>query len=259
MEALSTATVGVSLCDTATTVAAAIVSTLQTPLAVVDVLLEGRCSLVTAYVLVNFNIMYAIIQLFMTCFLNNIGLVFGDYMYLVQDMFFSLFLGLCIANTPPSDKLSVKLPPQSLFNPGLMAKLLIQLGIFPAFQAITLKVLYAQKWCTPYTTDDPLNESYANEGAALNIIALAQLMIASVVVTIGQPYRQAWYTNKSHIGVMCLHAAYILYLLFGKDNEFMKGMDNKPAPHSFQGILIGLIAANIFVSAVCTKLVDFFF
>lgn len=246
-------------CDTATTVAAAIVSTLQSPLAVVDVLKEGRCSLVTAYVLVNFNIMYAIIQLFMTCFLNNIGLVFGDYMYLVQDMFFSLFLGLCIANTPASDTLSTKLPPQSLFNPWLMAKLLIQLGIFPAFQAITLKVLYAQEWVTPFETDDPLNESYSPEGAALNIIALAQLMIASVVVTIGQPYRQAWYTNKSHICVMLLQTAYILYLLFGEDNEFMKGMDNRPAPARFQGMLIGLIGANALVSAVFTKVADYFF
>ena len=115
-------------CDTATTVAAAIVSTKQSPYAVVEVLKEGRCSLVTAYTLVNFNIMYAIIQLFMTCYLNNMGLVFGDYMYLVQDCFFSLILGLCIAYSEPSDTLSKKLPPKTLFHPWLLAKLIPQLG-----------------------------------------------------------------------------------------------------------------------------------
>jgi cation-transporting ATPase 13A2 len=107
---------------------------------VVDVLKEGRCSLITAYVLVNFNIMYAIIQLFMTCYLNGVGLVFGDWMYLMQDLFYSLFLSLCIANTGPSDSLSVKLPPQSLFTMGLLVKLLLQLGIFPIFQYILLQV-----------------------------------------------------------------------------------------------------------------------
>jgi cation-transporting P-type ATPase 13A2 len=246
-------------CDTATTVAAAIVSTAQSPLAVVEVLKEGRCSLITAYVLVNYNIMYAIIQLFMTCYLNNLGLVFGDYMYLIQDMFYSLVLGLCIADTPPSDALCKQLPPQTLFSPWILAKLLPQLGIFPAFQAITLAILKSQRWYVPFETDDPLNESYANEGAALNIIALAQLMIASVVVTIGQPYRQAWYTNKTHIGVLLLQTAFIMYLLFGESNEFMVGIDNKPAPHKFQGILIGIIAANVFVSAVATKLADYLF
>ena len=259
MEALSAATVGVSLCDTSTTVAAAIVSTSQTPLAVVDVLKEGRCSLITAYVLVEYNIMYAIIQLFMTCYLNNVGLVFGDYMYLVQDLFFSLLLGLAIADTGPADQLHVRLPPKSLFSTGLMVKLALQLGIFPAIQAITLEILYAQKWFTKFETDDPLNESWAHEGAVLNIIALAQLMIGSVVVTIGHPFRQAWYTNWKHIGLMLLQTGYIFYLLFGLTNEFMVGIDNKHIPNNFAGILLALIALNVVVSAAATKAADLLF
>jgi cation-transporting ATPase 13A3/4/5 len=246
-------------------VAAAIVSTSQSPLAVVDVLKEGRCSLVTAYMLVSFNIMYAIIQLFMTCYLNNLGLIFGDYMYLIQDLFYSLFLGLAISNTPPSDTLAVKLPPQSLFSRGLMVKLFLQLGIFPAFQAITLSILYSRAWFTHFKVGDDdaafetLTESYAWEGAALNIIALSQLMIASVVVTIGEPYRKPWYTNKTHLACLLVHTAWIMYLLFGEDNEFMVGIDNKVVPHSFSGILIGIIAANVAVSAIATKIADFFF
>ena len=240
--------------------AAAIVSTAQSPLAVIEVLKEGRCSLVTAYVLVNFNIMYAIIQLFMTCYLNNAGLVFGDYMYLIQDMFYSLFLGLCISYTGPSDDLHTVLPPQSLFSPRLLAKLLPQLGIFPIFQYITLQILYDQDWFTKFDPgDDPLTESYAYEGAIVNIIALAQLMIASIVVTIGEPYRKPWYTNKAHIVVLLLHTSWIMYLLFGETNEFMVGVDNKVFPHDFSGILIGIIAANVFVSAVATKLADWIF
>lgn len=259
MEALAAATVGVSLCDTATTVAAAIVSTAQSPLSVLHVLREGRCALATAYVLVNFNIMYAIIQLFMTCYLNNVGLVFGDYMYLIQDMFFSLVLGLCIGNTPPSDTLSVQMPPASLFAPALLAKLFVQLGIFPVFQYIVLQVLYAQRFLVKFETDDPLNESFANEGSALNIIALAQLMIASVVVTIGEPFRKPWYTNKAHVGVLLLHSAWIAYLLFGEENDFMVAIDNKHAPKRFSGILVGIILANVAASAAATKLVDWVF
>lgn len=259
MEALTAATVGVSLCDTATTVAAAIVSTRQTPLAVVEVLKEGRCSLVTAYVLVCFNIMYAIIQLFMTCYLNNMGLVFGDNMYIVQDLFYSLFLGLCISDLAPDETLSVKLPPNTLFCTGLMLKLFLQLGIFPAIQAITLEILKTQDWYTPFETDDPLNESWATEGAVLNIIALSQLMIAAVVVTIGKPFRKPWYTSRNLLIVLSLHTAYILYLMFGLTNAFMRGVSNKHVPRRFAGILMAIIALNILVSGLATKLADLFF
>jgi cation-transporting P-type ATPase 13A2 len=259
MEALSAATVGISLCDTATTVAAAVVSTKQTPLAVVEVLKEGRCSLVTAYVLVCFNIMYAIIQLFMTCYLNNIGLVFGDNMYIVQDLFYSLFLGLCISDLGPAETLSTRLPPQSLFSPGLMVKLLLQLGIFPAVQAITLRILKTQEWYTPYETDDPLNDSWAVEGSVVNIIALSQLMIAAVVVTIGAPFRKPWYTSRNLLIVLALQTAYIFYLLFGETNPFMKGVTNKHVPRRFAGVLLAIIAGNIGLSAMATKFADLFF
>lgn len=259
MEALSASTVGVSLCDTATTIAAAIVSTDQSPISTVQVLKEGRCSLVTAFLLVNFNIMYAIIQLFMTCFLNNIGLKFGDYMYLIQDMFFSLFLGLAIADIPPTDILSVKMPPQTLFDRGLMVKLFLQLITFPVFQYIVLAALKSQDWYTEYKTSEPLTESYAFEGAALNIMALSQLCIASVVVTIGKPFRKPCYLSEKHMALLLIHAGWIFYLLFGGESEFGIAVDNKPVPHNFAGILIGLIICNAVVSGLLTKVADFFF
>jgi cation-transporting ATPase 13A3/4/5 len=260
MEALAAATVGVSLCDTATTVAASIVSVNQSPYSTVEVLAEGRCSLVTAYILVSYNIMYAIIQLFMTCYLNNVGLIFGDGMYLVQDMFYSLVLGLCIANTPPEDRLCTRLPPKRLFSVGLMVKLLLQLGIFPIFQYIALELLYQEHWFEKFDAgDDPLTEAWAAEGAVLNVVALAQLMIASVVVTIGRPFRNPWYTNKSHLGCMALQAAYILYLMFAAENEFSHVVTNYPVKAHFYGIIIGIIAANAAASALATHVADYFF
>jgi cation-transporting ATPase 13A2 len=262
MEALAVATVGVSLCDTSTTVAASIVSLTESPFSTVEVLREGRCSLVTAYMLVLFNIMYAIIQYFMTCFLNNLGLVFGDNMYIVQDMFFSLFLGLCIANTLPDDALAPNVPPPRLFTPGLMFRLFSQLAIFPAFQAILLHLLTQQDWYTKFVVDDyvgALEVSWAPECSQLQILCLAQLMIASVVVTIGRPFRQPWYYNKVHLFVLLCQAGYIFYLLFCDDDHANRSLENYPVSHHFSGILIGLIAANVATSAVFAKLGDWLF
>ena len=179
MAALSAATVGVSLCDSDTTVAASIVSRKQLPTSVIEVLKEGRCCLITAYCLVSFNIMYAIIQLFMTCYLNNVGLKFGDGMYITQDLFFSLVLGLCIAHTGPQEELDVRLPPPRYMSKGLLLKLCGQLVIFPLFQYFGVLALWSQPWYTPYSTTTPLIQSRDPESTTLNAIALSQLMIAS--------------------------------------------------------------------------------
>lgn len=256
MAALSAATVGVSLCDAETTVAASIVSKMSLPTAVVEVLKEGRCCLITAYCLVNFNIMYAMIQLFMTCYLNNMGLKFGDGMYIVQDLFFSLFLGLSIAYTLPQDTLDVKLPPQRYLSFGIMMKLFGQIVIFPLFQYFGLLALQTQSWYSKFTTDDPLVSSISYESTTVNAIALSQLMIASVVVTIGKPFRKPWYESKIHWSCLAGQFSWVMYILFGKYNDFLKMMSNITVPHKFAGIIIGLIACNIVISAIWTKFAD---
>jgi cation-transporting ATPase 13A2 len=236
------------------------VSIKQSPIAVVDVLKEGRCSLITAYVLVCFNILYAIIQLFMTCFLNNVGLKFGDYTYLIQDLFFSLLLGLAISNTPPAEQLSVELPPKSLFSRGLMVKLGAQAAIFPAVQAITLQALYMQTdWFDKYQTDEPLTESFAYEESCLNIVALAQLMISSVVIAVGAPFRKAWYTNYLHTTLLWCQGCWILYLMYGPQDVFMHAISNKHVPAEFTATLLAIIAFNVIISAAASKLADFLF
>ena len=131
-------------------------------------------------------------------------------------------------------------------------------GIFPIFQYITIQVLYQQHF-TRFETDDPLVEAYAYEGSVVNIVALAQLMIASVVSTVGEPFRKPWYQNRTHLAVMLVQSGWIFYLLFGADSKFMYDMTNKPTSDNFAGILIGIIAANIFASAVVAKIMDFIF
>ena len=259
MAALSAATVGVSLCDAETTVAACVVAKLRNPDAVVAVLREGRCSLITAYVLVNYNIMYATIQLFMTCLLNNQGLVFGDYMYLIQDCFFSLVLGLCIAYTRPAELLDTQLPPSRFFSPFLMAKLLVQLAIFPCVQVIALESMKNLDWYTPYATDEPLVDSASPENTVLNAISLSQLMIASVVVTIGKPFRMPFYSNYAHMSILLCQTAWICFIVFSNKNQFLVDLENDTVPHSMGGIVFGLIGMNVFLSWAGNYTAEHFF
>lgn len=256
MSALRAATVGVSLCEAETSVAAPVTSRLQTPSAVIDVLKEGRCSLVTAYCLITFNIMYAVIQLFMVCQMYNFGLRVGDMTYLVQDLFFTLVLGLAIAITPPARKLETELPPQKYFTPYFMFKLISQIIIFPVFQLIALKVLAAQPWHDEYDSNgNPLEDTYAYETSAIADMGLAQLMIASVVSTVDHPFRMSWYSNYYHVGLLLVQGCFLIYQIFSRRSNFLEHvLEIKPMPFEFCFILCALIAANGVVSMAVARI-----
>jgi len=249
MSALRAADVGVSLCDAETSVAAPITSKLQTPGSVIDTLLEGRCSLVTAYVLVIYMINYGIIQLFMSLELYSFGLVPSDYTYLIQDLFFSLVLGIAVALTERADELSWQLPPKRFLVFWLLFKLVSQIVVFVTFQLVALYILTLQSWYVPYTFDTPLVDSYAYEATVVINISLAQLMIASVTSTIGAPFRKAWYTNFWHVLALFIQTIWVSYQIFQTGDDFATTwLSLEPLPFDFCLIVLGLIAGNIAVS-----------
>eukprot|EP00607_Mallomonas_marina_P004404 CAMPEP_0182436944 /NCGR_PEP_ID=MMETSP1167-20130531/84585_1 /TAXON_ID=2988 /ORGANISM="Mallomonas Sp, Strain CCMP3275" /LENGTH=623 /DNA_ID=CAMNT_0024629661 /DNA_START=613 /DNA_END=2484 /DNA_ORIENTATION=- len=260
MAALKASTVGVSLCDAETSVAAPVTSRLQTPGAVIEVIREGRASLITAYVLVNFNIMYAVIQLFMTCQLYALGLAVGDYMYLIQDLMYTLVLGICITLSSATTVLSVEVPPVRFFTSHLVMKLFSQLICFPTFQLITLAALNTQSWYVRFETDgEPLTETLSIEASALSTLALAQLMIASVASTIDEPYRKPWYKNEYHVGALLIQGVFVSYQLISRENRFTRNvLEVEPLPYSFCGIMVGIILCNCFVSGLLARLADCF-
>lgn len=258
MAALRAATVGVSLCEAETSVAAPVTSRLQTPGAVVEVIKEGRCSLITAYVLVAFNIMYGTIQLFMAIMMYNFGLEIGNNTYLIQDLFYTLILGLAISITPPSQTLSKELPPQRFFTKYFCFKLFSQLICFPIFQLIALEALKRQSWYVKYEFgSNPLSETYAYETSVVASMGLAQVMIASVVSTIDEPFRRNWYTNKYHVMALVFQTGFLLYQIFGRESYFMREiLEIRPLKIDFCWILILIMIANCVVSGLLSWLAD---
>ena len=259
MAALRAATVGVSLCEAETSVAAPITSRLQTPGSVIDVIVEGRCSLITAYVLVSFNIMYGTVQLFNTIMMYNYGLNLGDNTYLIQDLFYTLILGLAISITPPADTLAKELPPQRFFTKYITFKLFSQLICFPLFQLIALRALAQEEWYNKYDVgDDPLSETYAYETSVIASMGLAQLMISSVAATIDEPFRQPWYKNMYHMASLLCQAAFLAYQIFGRTSYFMRHViECRPLPYGFCGKLVLIIACNVVVSGLLSKFADY--
>lgn len=84
----------------------------------------------------------------------RIGLKIGDATYLIQDLFFTLILGLSISLTPPSNDLSQERPPSKFLNAVYIFKLSGQIVCFISFQLLALEALKAQSWYDEYALDD---------------------------------------------------------------------------------------------------------
>ena len=70
-------------------------------------------------------------------------------------------------------------------------------------------------------------------------------MIAGVVCTIGEPFRQEWYTNRWLLFALFLQAIWLLYQLFAGAGDFPENdLDLEPVPLYFSFIELGLICAN---------------
>jgi magnesium-transporting ATPase (P-type) len=258
MSALRASTVGVSLCEAETSIAAPLTSQLQSPSAVIDTIKEGRCSLITAYVLVMFNLMYAVIQLFMACLMYRYGLRLGHFTYLVQDLFFTLALALAISRTAPSSNLGNKTPPERFFTSYFGFKLCSQMICFPIFQLIALKIMSNQEWYSKYQPDEnnPLSNATAHENTVISIIGYFQVMIASVASTIGSPYRQSWYTNSYHWVCFAFQLPMILYIMFAKDNNIIHILEMKSLPYDFCIILLMIVVCNCIVSGLLMFVIE---
>jgi cation-transporting ATPase 13A2 len=253
VSALRAADVGISLCDAETSVAAPITSTEPSPSSVISVLRHGRCALITAYALVLFNILYAFIQLNMTMVLYGYGIELGNYIYIIQDLFFSFASSVVIAETQPQPTLSTERPPEGFFNKYIVLKLVPQIVVFALFKVLWFLLLYLQSFYGLGDDDDlpstPLSTGYTYEATAINTLALSQLFAASAVSSLGKPFRRPWYRNIQQVSLLVLQAAWIIFQLFVRYNEFTSEMLGiKPVPVSFAFQLLALVLLQCCVS-----------
>jgi len=86
---------------------------------------------------------------------------------------------------------------------------------------------------------------------------LAQLLIASIVSTIGEPFRKEWYTNEWHIGILLILIGWFIYQCFAGTSDFAENTLNlEPVPTYFGYYLLAIAAANTVVSFILWAIAD---
>jgi magnesium-transporting ATPase (P-type) len=252
MAALRACTVGLSLCDVETSIAAPVTSRNSTPFAVIDLIIDGRWSICTAYTLASFQLYYGIITTFMYVVLFGYGIMESDAQFTVLGCYQVLVSVAILVLRDPSTPLSYELPPKRYFSRQIMVVLVPQFLLIPLFQLLAIYVLSQQSWYVKYETDDPLTSGYAYEATVLMLICMAQTMISAAVSVIGAPFMQDWWNNVWFWASNIPTLGWLLYSTFAGDSSFAENdLDMEPIPTYFGFIMCGLYAANIAAAALC--------
>ena len=262
MTALRASSVGVSLCDAETSVAAPITSRKQSPASVLDVIKEGRCSLITAYVLIVYNILYGSQQLFMACVYYYYGMKTGLYTAFIQDVFFALVVSLAITLSKPYDTISIIHPPRRFLSAYFITKLVLILITFGVFQIVAQVILQAQDFYVPFvcTPSNVLDEWEGYEATVIQFIALAQLMSCAVISNIDKPFREPWYYNWILVVALIIQFALMLWGMFDTDNSFLINyLDIQPVPTYFAFVLFLLMFVQLLVVLAISHFTNVYF
>lgn len=212
--ALKAADVGISLSEAEASVAAPFTSRVFEISCVLDVIKEGRSSLVTSFSCFKYMSLYSAIQFVTVTILYKTGTNLGDFQFLYIDLFLILPLAIFMSWSKPYAKLVVKRPTANLVSPKILIPLVCQIIVILIFQVILWSWVREEPWyIKPIPgADDAVKSS---DNTVLFLFSNFQYILIAVVLSQGPPYRESMFKNHPFIInliVACLLSASLFFI-----------------------------------------------
>lgn len=194
--ALKSADVGISLSEAEASVAAPFTSRCFEILCVLDVIREGRSSLVTSFSCFKYMSLYSAIQFVTVTILYQRGTNLGDFQFLYIDLFLILPLAIFMSWSKPYETIVVKRPTANLVSPKVLVPLLCQIVVILVFQVMLWIYVQSQPWYIRPVPSDDDSSVESTDNTALFLFSNFQYILFAVVLSTGPPYREAIRKNK---------------------------------------------------------------
>lgn len=246
--ALKAADVGISLSEAEASVAAPFTSRVFEISCVLDVIREGRSSLVTSFSCFKYMSLYSAIQFVTVSLLYKRGTNLGDFQFLYIDLFLILPLAIFMSWSKPYEKLVVKRPTANLVSPKVLIPLLCQICVILAFQIFVWMYAQRQPWyIRPLPSDDD-DDVKSTDNTILFLFTNLQYILHAVVLSTGPPYREPVHKNRLFLINLVL-AVGLSVLLFCIDLDSWWGDFLQLTNMSTQAYLVvlGSAAANLVI------------
>ncbi|KAL0267327.1 UNVERIFIED_CONTAM: hypothetical protein PYX00_009625 [Menopon gallinae] len=249
--AMKAAHIGVSLSEAESSVAAPFTSKVPDISCILSLVKEGRCALISSFVIFKYMAMYSLIQFISVLILytNDISLSNMEFLYI--DLVITTSLAVVIGRTGPANTLVKTRPIARLVSPANVIPLLLQI-IFTFFiQLSSLQYLYLQDWFEPTTSQD-VTTSWEN--TVVYCVSSFQYLILALVYSKGKPYRQSFYRDIPFMAVFVSLLAFTTLLCVypvnpvGSFFELMPVADDTPKQAIFRFELLIFPLGNLIIS-----------
>lgn len=220
--ALKAADVGISLSEAEASVAAPFTSRIFEISCVLDVIKEGRSSLVTSFSCFKYMSLYSAIQFITVSIMYKRGSNLGDFQFLYIDLFLILPLAIFMSWSNPFECLVVKRPTANLVSPKVLIPLLSHIVVILFFQVAIWLYVQGQPWYLRPTPSDDDDDVRSSDNTVLFLFTNFQYILSAVVLSTGPPYREPLIKNKPFLANL-VFAILLSISLFSIDGESWMG------------------------------------
>ncbi|KAG5417665.1 hypothetical protein I9W82_005301 [Candida metapsilosis] len=211
--ALKAADVGISLSEAEASVAAPFTSRVFEISCVLDVIKEGRSSLVTSFSCFEYMSLYSAIQFITVTILYKTGTNLGDFQFLYIDLFLILPLAIFMSWSKPYPKLAIKRPTANLVSPKILIPLVCNIMLLLIFQVFMWLWVKKEPWyIKPVPGSD--DEVASSDNTVLFLFSNFQYILIAVVLNQGPPYREPIQKNAPFLINLVLAIALSAALFF---------------------------------------------
>lgn len=218
--ALKAADVGISLSEAEASVAAPFTSRNFDIRCVLDVIREGRASLVTSFSCFQYMSLYSAIQFVTVSILYKRGSNLGDFQFLWIDLFLILPIAIFMSWSNPYKTIVAKRPSANLVSPKLLIPLTVNIILLLIFQVILWELVQLQSWyIKPIPAGDDSVQS--SDNTVLFYFSNFQYIFIAIILTVGPPYREPVTKNVPFLINIGVSALLSLLLMNLKEGTFL--------------------------------------
>lgn len=211
--ALKAADIGISLSEAEASVAAPFTSKIFDISCVLDVIKEGRASLVTSFACFQYMSLYSAIQFITISMLYSRGSNLGDFQFLYIDLFLIIPIAIFMSWSKPYDKLCSKRPSANLVSLKILIPLFLSFAIILFFQLVPWLFVQTRDWyIKPIVGGDDAVQSTDN--TILFYISNFQYILTAVILSVGPPYREPMRQNQGFIIDIMISIVISVLLMF---------------------------------------------
>ena len=208
----------------------------------VDVILQGRCTLVTTIQMFKILALNCLVSAYGLSVLYLKGVRMGDAQATATGIATALFF-LFVSGSRPLQKLSPRRPPASVLHPYVFFSVLFQFGVHLAV------LMHATRMGDRYEADAPPEVDSDFEPSVPNtvvwLISAAMMVTTFAVNYKGKPYMEGLAANKGLLVTLGGSALLLAALTSGALSDLADYLELVPLPtEELRSDLLGLMAAD---------------